>query len=354
MNILVTRLQSIGDMLTFVPALRLLRKSLPGAKITLLTKHVGGIEVIKECPYYDDMIVIKNRSLREKIRLIFEFRKRKFDYFVISTLDYGRVPWALMGGAKKIVAFKEVYNCGALKKEKLPYFIHISPTYDPNITEVENNVQLIKSCLADAGINIVPDNSIFTLEYSWFKNASKNKINLFLKDNELCSKKIFVIVPVSAKQKSRNWNIANWSLLASWIQSRFGYTVIFNGGKDEFPIIEVIVKNCSGTNPLNVSGKFSIDESAYLFSIANGYVGLDSGPAFLADAVAVPSVILYGPGDFIRWHPHTTIAPRINIHHKLGCSPCNNKICPKSDSTCLCMDAISLDEVKNAVDAIKT
>lgn len=352
MNILVTRLQSIGDMLTFVPALRLLKKYLPDAKITLLTKHVGGIEVIKDCPYYDDMIVIKNRSLREKIRLIFEFRKRKIDYFIISTLDYGRVPWALMGGAKKIVAYKEVYNCGVLKREKLPSFIHIAPIYDSNKTEVENNVVLIKNCLADAGINIVSGDDILSLEYSWFKEQSKHKVNCFLKENGVAIKKFFIIIPVSAKQKSRNWNISNWPLLADWIQDNLGYSVVFNGGKEEHALIDEIVKKCSNAKPLNVSGKFSIDESAFLLSISAGYVGLDSGPAFLASAVAVPSVILYGPGDFKRWRSPVDIAPRINIYHKLDCSPCNNKICPKSDSTCLCMDKISLEEVKKAIETI--
>lgn len=34
MNILITRLQNIDDMLAFIPALRILRETLPEAKIT--------------------------------------------------------------------------------------------------------------------------------------------------------------------------------------------------------------------------------------------------------------------------------------------------------------------------------
>ena len=113
-NFLITRLQNIGDALVFVPAARALRQSFPNANITLLAKHAGGVEVMKNCPYIDEMIIVNNRSLSEKIRLIKEFRKRKIDYFIISPQDLGRVPWALLGGAKNIAGFSTVSNHGKI------------------------------------------------------------------------------------------------------------------------------------------------------------------------------------------------------------------------------------------------
>jgi ADP-heptose:LPS heptosyltransferase len=58
LNIVVTRLQNIGDMLVFIPALRLLRKALPEAHITLLAKHAQGIEIVRRCPYIDEILRI--------------------------------------------------------------------------------------------------------------------------------------------------------------------------------------------------------------------------------------------------------------------------------------------------------
>ncbi|MBR6462837.1 hypothetical protein IKS73_06850, partial [bacterium] len=70
MNIVLTRLQNIGDMLTFIPALRTLRKALPQAKITVLAKHKGGLEVLKNCPYCDKVVIApKSGAIFDKFRM---------------------------------------------------------------------------------------------------------------------------------------------------------------------------------------------------------------------------------------------------------------------------------------------
>ena len=40
----------------------------------MLAKHAGGVEVIRTCPYIDDLLIVQNRSLKEKLRLLREFR----------------------------------------------------------------------------------------------------------------------------------------------------------------------------------------------------------------------------------------------------------------------------------------
>lgn len=344
-NILITRLQNIGDMLAFIPALRLLRQAVPDARITLLCKHAGGIEIIRDCPYYNDMIVIKDRSFKEKFRLIREFRKRKLDYFIISPQDRGRVPWALMGGAKKIVAFKEIKECGIQKKEKLSSCIDVCPLYDPQRTETENCAMLVTAFCQDCGIPF-PQPANLTLEYSWTKLESRQKVERLLKTSGLRSDKYFVLAPFSAKRDAKNWRNKEWLELSAWLHEQYGCDIVIVGGKAEAEFAEFF--NQTQNRPVihNLCGQTSLDETCVLLEKAVGFVGLDSGPAFLASAAEIPAVVLYGPGDIGRWHPPQTTAPRINIYHPQTCSPCRHKICPNNS---LCMNAISLTEVKTAV-----
>jgi ADP-heptose:LPS heptosyltransferase len=342
----MTRLQNIGDMMVFIPALRLLRQALPQAKITLLCKHAGGIEIIKNCPYYDDMIIVKGRSLKEKVRLISEFRKRKLDCFIVSPQDRGRVPWALLGGAKKIVAFKETWQCGVLKKEKLPFFINVHPEFDCNKTETENCVALVEAYLKHID-KALPSPVDLSLEYSWTTEKSRSKVASLLKEKRLEPKKYFVLAPFSAKCESRNWNNNGWLELSQWIQSKYNFTIVFIGGDAESTMVKELVSREENLNFCNLCGKTSLDESCELMKHAAGFAGLDSGPAFLASAVGICSVVLYGSGDIDRWQPPKTTAPRINIYHKQQCAPCRYKVCP-NDS--LCMKAITTEEVKAAVE----
>jgi len=345
MNILVTRLQNIGDMLAFIPALRLLRQAVPQARITLLCKHDGGINIIRDCPYYDDMLTVKDRSIKEKFRLICEFRKRKLDYFIISPQDRGRVPWALLGGAKKIIAFKEIMEHGERKKEKLPCCIDICPDYNHEQTETENCAILIEAFCKYNNI-VSPQPADLSLEYSWTRPESRRKVTKLLKDNNLCPGKYLILAPFSAKQQSKNWRIQDWFELIFWIHEQFGYSTVIIGGNAEARLAEdfAVLKNVL---PIyDFCGEITLDESYVLMEQSAGFIGLDSGPAFLASAAGIPAVVLYGPGDIVRWHPPQTAAVRINIHYPQPCSPCRHKICPNNS---LCMDAITLTEVKKAV-----
>jgi ADP-heptose:LPS heptosyltransferase len=310
MNILITRLQNIGDMLAFIPALRMLRDSLPEAKITLLAKHAGGVEILKNCPYFDDIIIVRNRSLKEKIRLLRKFRKIKIDYFIISPQDLGRVPWALMGGARKIIGYRKVFNKGKWKKEKLPFMINFAPEFDPEKTETENCAALVNILLEELNIKPVMNKGL-QLEYSWISKTTIQAVNSKLADLNIVPNKFVAIAPYS-KQSNKNWKKENWTELCQNIINK-GYKIILIGGNPEAePCREL--SNINNDNIVSLAGELSLTESAYIIKLARLFTGPDSGPAFLATAVETPAVVLYGPADYRRWRPAELAVPRIDIH----------------------------------------
>jgi heptosyltransferase-1 len=343
LNILFTRLQNIGDTLNAIPALRTLRCALPGARITWLAKHAGGVEVIRKCPYIDDLLIVQNRSLKEKLRLLREFRRRRIGYFIISPQDLGRVPWAFLGGAQKIVGYPRVYNYGRWQKEKLPRLLDISVKHDTTLTEVENCMKLVHDVLDDIGVRLPGDYSL-ELEYSWYTDEDKAAADCILTENGIDGQQPFVVSSPFSKRPAKNWPVDRLAALFTRMQKEWHVPVVFLGGEAEKPAIEKLCRELPG-NVVNTAGKTSLAQSAVIMERSAMFFGPDSGPAFLAAAVKTPAVVLYGPADFYRWRPPENPVPRIEVYHGVPCSPCRHQVCPKTPA---CMDMITLDEVWDA------
>lgn len=303
---MITRLQNIGDMLVFVPALRFLRQALPDANITLLCKHQGGIEIIKNCPYYDDMIIVKNRSLKEKLRLIGEFRKRKLDAFIISPQDLGRCPWGFMGGAKRIIGFPRVLYRGKWKKEKLPFLLSSKAQWDTEASETENCVNLVKYALTTMGITTDISPSLET-EYSWFSPDTPAEVS-----KKFAADTPYITAAPFSKQENKNWPFEKINALLDELREKSGSEIVLIGGAGDVERCDLLAEKI-GAGCRSLAGKLSLDQSAWLISKSRLFFGPDSGPAHLATAVKTPAVVMYGPADYKRWRTAAPAAPREDL-----------------------------------------
>ncbi|NLF38677.1 glycosyltransferase family 9 protein [bacterium] len=343
LNILVTRLQNIGDTLVFIPAVRALRLALPHARITYLGKHAGGLEIMRNCPYIDETLVVRDRSLGEKLRLLREFRGRKLDYFIISPQDRGRVPWAWLGGAWKIAGYARICNYGEWKREKLPWLLDIAPMFDVTRSEVEHCLRLVEDVLDDLGVAL-PADAGRELEYSWYQPDDIERAHAFLRTHGIADGQPFVAIAPVSKRAAKNWARDRYIEIVSRMRQAWRAPVIFIGGIPEKPEIEALAA-AAGTACVNAAGELTLAQTAVLLERARLFLGSDSGPAFLASAVATPVVALYGPADIYRWSPPATRAPRINIFHPTPTNPCRHQVCPQEHP---CMSLITVDEVWEA------
>lgn len=343
LRVLFTRLQNIGDALNAVPALRSLRQALPHARITLLAKHAGGVEVMRNCPYIDDMIVVRSRSLAEKIRLIREFRRRKLDYFIISPQDLGRVPWAWLGGARVIVGYPRIVNYGRTVREKLPFLLRIAPKFDPNRTEVDHCLKLVEDVLDDLGVPL-PQQSSRALEYSWQTAEDVAAATAALGRAGIGEGAPFVASAPFSKRPAKNWPVERYAAVFKRVSGDGSVPVVLLGGQDERARTVELARR-AGPFCRTSAGETSIASSAVIIKRASLFVGPDSGPAFIATAVGTPAVVLYGPADYYRWRVADSSVPRTELVHPISCSPCREQECTVSPS---CMELISEDEVAEA------
>lgn len=299
-QIVVTRLQNIGDMIVFLPALRRLKENMPDAKVTLLCKHPGGIEIASQCPWVDDMIVIRNRSLREKLRIIMQLRRMHVDMFIVSPQDQGKVPWGVMGGAKKIAAFPEIWYKGVVKREKWRWAISIRPEFKRDKTETENSITLIDAALDACGIrpSATPDCQPV---YSRFKPETEPKIERILSGFRKTHDTPLIVSSIISKGASKNWPAENYvSLFRRLIDAKKAQVILIGAASDKDKYAEVTAR-FSNDEMRSFAGEFSIDESACMIKKANLYIGTDSGPAHIANAVGTPSVVFFKRENAARW-----------------------------------------------------
>jgi len=347
LRVLFTRLQNIGDVLNAVPALRTLRQALPHARITLLAKHAGGVEVMRNCPYVDEVIVVQGRGLAEKIRLIREFRQRTLDYFIISPQDLGRVPWAWLGGARVIAGYPSIVNYGRPVREKLPFLLRIAPKFDPSKTEVEHCLKLVEDVLDDLGVPL-PQQFSRALEYSWQTTEDAAAATAALGRAGIGEGAQFVASAPFSKRSAKNWPIKRHAAVFKHVSGNGRVPVVLLGGQDE-RTRTVELARCAGPFCRTIAGETSIASSAVIIKRATLFLGPDSGPAFIATAVGTPAVVLYGPADYYRWRVADRSVPRIELVHPVPCSPCREQECAVSPS---CMEQITEAEVIEACEKL--
>jgi len=336
-RILLTRLQNVGDMIVFLPTIRAFRRAYPEAEIRLLVKHPGGIVIVEDCPDLDGLIRVDGKGFSNKIRLIREIRKFRPDLFVISTQDYGRVPWGVMGGAKVLVGYKKVLLGKAWKREKLPSILYRSPPFVPEETEVLRNLKLAKIC-GISHADPVP-------HYNWFTQADQAAVDRLLEKGQ--TDQVRVALSPGSKRPTRWWMEDRFAQTADQLIDRYHGQIYWIGGPEEVSMIERIQQLMKGES-FSLAGRTSLKQVGPLLKKMDLLVTVDSGPMHIAAAVGIPFVALFGPGEYKKWRHDSDPSRQRNLYTGAECAPCYRMECADQR----CMEGITVSAVLQEVDAI--
>jgi ADP-heptose:LPS heptosyltransferase len=97
----------------------------------------------------------------------------------------------------------------------------------------------------------------------------------------------FVTIHAQSEEANRNWTKDGWNALIDHIHQTYGLPVVELGMQSELGRAE-------GAGYLNFCGRCSLAESAEVIRRSSFFVGIDSGPAHLANAMGTPGLILLG------------------------------------------------------------
>lgn len=109
-----------------------------------------------------------------------------------------------------------------------------------------------------------------------------------------------VVIHPGASSGSRRWPVDRWAVVGRNLAGR-GCTVVVTGGPDETQLTSALASTVPGA--LDLGGSLTARELAQLVAGARLLLSADTGVAHLATAYRTPSVTLFGPTSPDLWGP---------------------------------------------------
>ena len=157
-----------------------------------------------------------------------------------------------------------------------------------------------------------------------------------------------------AFRPSRMWSARGFEQIARWLIEEMSASVVITGGDKEKSLVERIARSLPEENVRTVIGASIIRFAAFISKMSL-FITNDTGPMHIAAAVDVPIIAIFGQTNLKRYHPYMddsrfvvikkdhSVCPYFSFEHpRQECRryDCNGKNC---------MDAITVNEVKEAV-----
>ncbi len=349
-KILVIRLDHIGDVLITTPIYKALRQRYPEAQIdTMIGSWGKGVlehnrdvnrRIIYDAPWWREVRSDQTeggfrgfRGFRELWNMIARLRREKYDLVIDPRADFRQIFFfGYLAGASHILSFDR--SGGS-------YFLSQALPFHPRVHEMEKNADLL-SALGITSVDRICRTVISAKEEQF--------VETFIRENHLTGKDILVVSP-GARKALKLWPLERFSELTLWLLDSYPRgVVIFVGGAGEARISQVLDQTWNGNaRVFNLIGKTNLLQTFALLKRSRLVITHDGPVSHMASELNVPTAVLFGPTDVERFKP---LREGIKIVFKpYACSPCLLKICclTHSASKAECMEAISVEDMKEAV-----
>ena len=301
LKILVRLPNWLGDMVMSSAFVSLLQEEYPEAQIDLICKK--GLEfLLAYFPAHNNRYIFdKNeyKSVRGNIRFGKMIKKNQlYDLFYClpDSLSSAIMGWST-GATQRIGFRKEGRSLLLTKSFKKPENLH----------RVNEYVALLsahsKKQHTHVRVQLVAKNA-----------AIKNQL-LFNINSEAQSRRL-------PKEKAI-------SILNSLAQHYEGSILLIGGPKEKDYVDFVYSSIAPSPRIKNIAGKTNLVELAEIMSESEVMVTTDSGPAHLANAFGVHTLVLFGAGNELNTAPFNKENNTIIRLGKLACEPCLNNVCKK-------------------------
>lgn len=333
MKVYIFRPGQLGDALTMVPVIYIIRKLHPESNFILITDkpakshYVFSWEVFKNFDFFEKVIPY-SKNFCDMIKIFIELRKNPDSilYLLAVKTKWGKLRdkifFRYICGVEKIVGLKESHT-NLFRRKSNGYLVKALRDSEKFIRIVEryHNVKFDRpeGCLLPINNHIV------------------HKVNQIFENvqSELNKSSYLISICAGTKMPAKKWFSDRYAEIANRLIEKKNAFLIFLGGKEEFYEIETLITNIRKKNKvLNLVGKTSVIESAEILRRSSLYLGNDTGTMHLAATVGTKCVTIFSSrGVFGRHIPYGK--GHVNIIKRVECEGCNLEVCIEKNMECL-------------------
>jgi heptosyltransferase-2 len=332
MNILVSKVNFLGDAVVFLPTLYGLVENIKDCNLYVITTPIGK-EVIEGAIPVEDFFIYDYTDFRKmwknpvKLYKFVSYLKEKNFEMACFSYDEPSTSYlaVYLAGIKRRIGFdNNIAKLNFLLNERIKFEFH------KNVVDI--NFDLVRYITGK--YEIKPQR--VPIKYY---EKDKEKVDSILQKFGILENDKFVVIHPFAKFNYREWFLSRYFALAELIERKIYLPVIFITEKPQ----DIFNKN----GKRSISG-LTIKELAYLISRAALFIGNNSGPMHIAGVMGTPTLIIQGPSA-PQWSIYWD-----GIHYKvtaqLPCVPCERigyvpMVCYNEFYPLGCMKEISVEMV---------
>jgi ADP-heptose:LPS heptosyltransferase len=331
-NVLVMRLDNMGDVIMTSPAINALRENLPNAKITLMASPAGAMaapllpgvdEVLTWRVLWQDLGQLEFDPSREW-QLVETLKAQQFDGAIIFT-SFAQSPHpaglicALAGIPFRLGESKEV-DCNTLT--------HAISVASDEIHQVDRNLRLIESV--------------------GFEVSDRRLMLTTPPEIEPIRQRYLVLNPWTSCP-SRNYSSERFAMAARRLNELTGWSIVVTGvekDRDRSHHLLHILGECA----IDLIGKTTLSELVFLIKKAQLVLTNNTSTMHIADAMNTPNVVLFAGTELeSQWRPR--YSPSKLLRRATVCSPCYQFTCPYGLE---CLDISPEEVVSSALELLRS
>ena len=355
-EVVVVRLDEIGDAVLTTPFLVALRRDFPGTRITLVTTPIVA-DLFRTCPAVDRILTFDGngprmwRSITRQWRAL-RLAKNQFwrdppDLAIVPRWDADQghaVPVAYLTAARSVLGFSSRVSQEKQKDNPDTDVLLTHPVVDVvERHEAERPLQLLK----ELGGSSSGGRLSLSLGSDDFE-----RVQSFLSEKGLLEHRGLIAIGIGAGSPRRIWPRERVANLALRLRQE-GFAVVAIGGPEDNAAARTLEKTTEGAI-VAAAGSLSLRHSAALLSRCDLFVGNDSAPMHLAAAAGTAVVEISchpssaswsGPNSPQRFGPwgitHDVVQPRDPL------PPCTTWCVAESQPHCIAQ--VTVDDVVESI-----
>lgn len=325
-EILCVRLDSIGDVLMTTPALRALKTSRPGRRITLLTSRVGTrlaplIPEVDEAIEFDaPWMKATDSDLTHDGALIAHLAARGFDAAVVFTVySQNPLPAAYLCYLAGIPL--RLAHCRENPYRLLTEWV---PEIEPD-TLVRHEVRRQLDLVAAVGCTTADERLSFHVP-----RRTRTRVARYLREIGVDPARPLIVAHPGASAASRRYPPASFAQAARLL-AEAGCQIAFTGSREEIALV-ASVQEMMDAPSWSLAGALDLAELGAVIGAADAVVTNNSSPAHIAAALGTPVVDLYALTN--PQHTPWRVESRV-LFQDVPCKYCYKSICPAGHHDCL-------------------